>query len=174
MEDEKIAFDESRRLHQHGLVKGEIESRVHADIRASARGAGDPEAEAARIDALAGRLRVKAIDNVADTEDEIERQRRFARVRQFVDYAFGLIYGLLALRFLLALIDASRGSGFVRFINAVSGPFYVPFKGILPTPTAEQGYAFSPSILMAILVYVLIHLAIKGALRIVGRRSTEL
>lgn len=172
MQDEKIAFDEARRLHQHGQVKGEIENRVHADIRDSVRGGAG--ADAMRIDTLADRLRGKAIDNVAETEDEIERQRRFARVRQFVDYVFGLIYGLLALRFLLALIDARQGSGFVRFINGITAPVYAPFRGILPTPTAEQGYAFSSSVLLAILVYVMIHLAIKGLLRIVGRRSTEL
>ena len=147
---------------------------MHADIRASARGPGDAAAEAARIDALAGRLRGKAIANVAETEDEIERQRRFARLRQFVDYAFGLVYGLLALRFLLALIDARRGTGFVHFVNAVTAPLYAPFRGILPTPTVEQGYAFSSSILLAIVVYALIHFAVKGLLRIVGRRSTEL
>jgi uncharacterized protein YggT (Ycf19 family) len=174
MQDEKIAFDESRRLHQHGLVKGEIESRVHADIRASSRTPGDVAAEAARIDALAGRLRGKAIDNVAETEDEIERQRRFARLKQFVDYAFGLVYGLLGLRFLLALIDARAGSGFVRFVNTVTAPLYAPFRGILPTPTVEQGYAFSSSVLLAMVVYAMIHFALKGLLRIVGRRSTEL
>ena len=93
MTDEKIAVDEARRLHQHGVVTGELENSVHADIRASARSVGD--ADAAKIDALANRLRGKAIDNVAETDSEIERQRRYARIRQFVDYLFYLVYGLL-------------------------------------------------------------------------------
>lgn len=172
MSDEKVAFDEARRLHQHGLVKGELENTVHTDIRASARSVG--EADGAKIDALAGRLRSKAIDNLAETDDEIERQRRFARIRQFVDFAFYLIYGLLALRFLLAAVGARQGAGFVNLINTVTAPIFAPFKGILPTAATEQGFAFSPSVLLALLVYVLIHASIKGLLRIMGRRSTEL
>lgn len=172
MSDEKVAFDEARRLHQHGLVKGELESSVHTDIRASARSVA--EADAAKIDALAGRLRSKAIDNIAETDDEIERQRRFARIRQFVDFAFYLIYGLLALRFLLAAVGARQGAGFVNLINTVTAQLFAPFKGILPTAATEQGFAFSPSVLLALLVYVLIHALIKGLLRIMGRRSTEL
>lgn len=172
MQDERIAFDEARRLQQHGAVKGEAETRVGAEIRASARDSA--EADAAKVEALAQRLRSKAIDNVAETDEEIERQRRFARIRQFVDYLFGVIYGLLALRFLLALVAARQGAGFVRFMNTVTAPLYAPFKGILPTPATEDGYAFSASVLLAIVVYVLLHASIKGLLRVVGRRSTEL
>src|SRR5262249_58353418 len=112
MQDERIAFDEARRLQQHGAVKGEAENRIGAEIRASARAGAD--SESARIEALAQRLRNKAIDNVAETDEEIERQRRFARIRQFVDYAFGLVYGLLTLRFFLALVGARQGAGFSR------------------------------------------------------------
>ncbi|MDB5978288.1 MAG: hypothetical protein JWR07_5048, partial [Nevskia sp.] len=97
-----------------------------------------------------------------------------ARVRQFVDYVFYLVYGLLALRFLLALVGARQGAGFVRLINGVTTPLFAPFKGILPTPALEEGFVFSSSVLLAIVVYVLIHASIKGLLRIVGRRSTEL
>lgn len=172
MIDEKVALDESRRVHQHGAVTGELENTVHAEIRASARSVDD--VDGAKIDALAGRLRSKAIDNLAETDDEIERQRRFARVRQFVDYLFYLVYGLLGLRFLLALVGARQGAGFVRLINGVTTPLFAPFKGILPTPALEEGFVFSSSVLLAIVVYVLIHASIKGLLRIVGRRSTEL
>ena len=172
MTDEKIAVDEARRLHQHGVVTGELENSVHADIRASARSVC--EADAAKIDALANRLRGKAIDNVAETDSEIERQRRYARIRQFVDYLFYLIYGLLALRFLLALVGARQGAGLVRLVDGITAPIFAPFKGILPTPATDQGFAFSSSALLAILVYVLIHASIKGLLRIIGRRSTEL
>jgi hypothetical protein len=172
MQDERIAFDEARRLQQHGAVKTEAETRVGAEIRASARESA--EADAAKVDALAQRLRSKAIDNVAETDEEIERQRRFARLRQFVDYAFGLIYGLLALRFLLGMVAARQGAGFVRLVNTLTTPFYAPFKGILPTPATDEGYAFSASVLMAIVVYVLLHASVKGLLRVIGRRSTEL
>jgi hypothetical protein len=169
--DDKVAFDESRRLHRHGLVTGEVENRVNAEIRASSSG-GD--AHAVKIDALAHHLRGKAIDNVAETDAEIERQRSLARIRQVVDYLFYLLYGLFALRFFLALIGARQGAGLVRLVNALTAPFFAPFKGILPTPATDQGFTFSSSVLVAIVVYVLIHSSIKGLLRVVGRRSTEL
>lgn len=172
MQDERIAFDEARRLQQHGAVKNEAESRVGAEIRASARAGADEDQP--RIEALAQRLRSKAIDNVAETDAEIERQRRFARIRQFVDYAFGLVYGLLGLRFALALVGARQGAGFTRMVNTLSAPFYEPFRGILPAPTSEQGFALSGSVLIALVAFVLLHLSVKGLLRIIGRRSTEL
>jgi uncharacterized protein YggT (Ycf19 family) len=87
---------------------------------------------------------------------------------------FYLLYGLMALRFLLALIGARQGAGFVRLVNAVTAPFFAPFRGILPTPSTEQGFAFSSSALLAIVVYILLHASLKGLLRIIGRRSTEL
>jgi hypothetical protein len=173
-EEDTLALDEARRLHRHSTVKGEFENRVNTEIRAGAlipnRGEGP------KIDAISQRLRSSAIDDVADTEDEIQRQRSLARVRQFVDYAFGVVYGLLALRFLLGLIGARSGAGFVRLIDGLSGPLVAPFRGILPTQQVapDQSFTFAPSLLVALVAYALLHFAIKGMLRLIGRRSTEL
>ena len=173
MQDEPLAFDEARRLQRHGAVKGAFENSVNAEIRA---GALIPNVgEGPKIDAISQRLRARAIDDVADTEDEIQRQRRFARLRQFVDYAFGLVYGVLALRFLLALIGARQGAGFVRMVDRLSAPLYAPFRGILPTQMVpDQAFTFAPSLLVALVAYALLHFAVRGMLRLVGRRSTEL
>jgi hypothetical protein len=172
MTSEPIGFDETQRLRRHGHVRDAVESRVNAEIHASA--AGNADADAERIEALAGQLRGKAIDHVAETDAELERQRRFARIRQFVDYAFSLAYGLLALRFVLGLIGARQGAGFARLVNTLSAPLYAPFRGILPTEDIDQGFVFSSSILLAILVYVLAHASIKGLLRLIGRRENVL
>jgi uncharacterized protein YggT (Ycf19 family) len=172
MDSDRIAIDETQRLRRHGYVRDAVESRVTAEIHASA--AGNVDADAARIEALAGELRSKAIDHVAETDAELERQRRFARIRQFVDYAFSLIYSLLALRFVLGLIGARQGAGFAQLVNTLTAPLYAPFRGILPTEDIDQGYVFSPSLLLAILVYVLLHASIKGLLRLIGRRENAL
>jgi hypothetical protein len=50
---------------------------------------------------VAGQLREKAFDSVADTEREVTRSRGLARFSQVVDYIFGLIYALLGKRFIL-------------------------------------------------------------------------
>ena len=172
MTSERIAYDENQRLHRHGYVRGAVESRVNAEIHASAASGVDTDAE--RIETLAGQLRTRAIDHVAETDAELDRERRLARIRQFVDYAFSLVYGLMALRFVLGLIGARQGAGFAQLVYSVTAPLYAPFRGILPTEDLDPGYVFSPSVLLAILVYVMAHASIKGLLRVIGRRENAL
>jgi len=54
-----------------------------------------------------------------------------------VDWIFYVLYGILALRFLLTLLGAQEDTGFTWFVHAVSGPFYGPFEGILAQPGAD-------------------------------------
>jgi len=96
-----------------------------------------------------------------------------ARGSQFLDYAFYVIYTLLTVRLVLALIAAQSGNGFVRFIAAITNPFYAPFKGIVSSPTTESGNTFVVPIVIAIAVYVLLHLGINGLLRMVGSRKRQ-
>ena len=172
METDKTALDEARRQQQHGAVKRDIEGGVHSEIRAHAQVGAVDESE--KLATVATRLRGKAIDDVITTDAEIERQRGIARIAQFVDYAFYLIYGLMALRFVLALIGARQGAGFVQFINTVTTPLFAPFKGTLPSTELDGGMVCSSAILLAIVVYALLHAAIKGLLRVIGRRRTEI
>jgi len=79
---------------------------------------------------------------------------------------------LLGLRFLLALLAARSGAGFVRFIVAVTNPFYAPFKGIVASPSTDSGHTLMLPLLIAIIVYILLHLAINGLLRMFAHRKT--
>jgi uncharacterized protein YggT (Ycf19 family) len=173
MQDDKLAADEARRASQHGAIKAEVEGDVNAEIAARAdRPTTRPEAE--RMEQVAGEFRGKAIDEVVETEREVERGRGAARISQLVDYIFYVIYALLAVRFLLALLAARQRAGFVQFIYAVTDPFYAPFRGIVSEPTAESGARFALSILLAIVVYALLHLGINGLLRLIAHRKTEI
>ena len=67
-----------------------------------------------------------------------------ARVSQIVDYIFYVLYALLGLRFLLALLAAKSTAGFVRFIVAVTDPFYRPFRGIVASPGNDR-VSFAPA-----------------------------
>jgi hypothetical protein len=78
----------------------------------------------------------------------------------------------LGLRFLLALLAARSGAGFVRFIVAVTDPFYRPFQGIVASPSTEGGHTLMMPLIIAIVVYILLHLAINGVLRIIAHRKT--
>ena len=136
--DDKLATEEARRAAQHESVKAQVEGEVQSEI--SGRAAASPTRdESQRIDAVAGEFRSKAVDEVVDTEREVQRSRGLARVSQVVDYIFYVIYALLAMRFLLALLAARSSAGFVRFIVAVSDPVYAPFRGIVSSPSTESG-----------------------------------
>ena len=171
--DDKLAAEEARRAAQHESVKAQVEGEVQAEIsdRAAAKTTRD---EASRIDAVAGDFRSRAVDEVVDTEHEVQRSRGLARVSQVVDFIFYVIYALLAMRFLLALLAARSSAGFVQLIVAISNPFYAPFRGIVSSPTAEGGHTLLLPIVIALVAYVLLHLLINGFLRMLAHRKTEI
>jgi hypothetical protein len=172
MEDNKLAADEARRAGQHGSVKSQVEGEVQAEI--AERAADKPAPESERIDQVAGQFRTKAVDEVVQTEREVERGRGAARVSQVVDYIFYVIYALLGLRFVLALLAARSSAGFVRFIVAVTDPFYRPFRGIVSSPSTDSGHTLMLPLVIAIVVYILLHLGINGLLRIIAHRKTAI
>src|SRR5437016_6438522 len=169
-DDDKLAMDEARRAGQHGTVKSQVEGEVQAEI--AERAADKPAPESKRIDQVAGEFRAKAVHEVVEREREVGRARGAARVSQVVDYIFYVLYALLALRFLLALLAAKSSAGFVRFIVAVTDPFYRPFRGIVASPTTDSGHTLMVPLVIAIIVYVLLHLAINGLLRMIAHRKT--
>jgi uncharacterized protein YggT (Ycf19 family) len=79
-----------------------------------------------------------------------------------VDYLFMLLYGVLAIRLVLALLAARQSNGFVQMIDSVTDPFYAPFRGIVSSPSAEGGFTLVVPIIIAILAYALLHAAIRG------------
>jgi uncharacterized protein YggT (Ycf19 family) len=104
----------------------------------------------------------------------VERGRGAARISQVVDYIFYVIYALLFMRFLLALMAARSTAGFVQFIVAVTNPFYAPFRGIVASPATDQGHTLLLPIVVAIIAYVMLHLAINGLLRMLAHRKTAI
>src|SRR6266478_3403910 len=172
MDDNKLASEEARRSVQHESVKSQVEGDVNAEI-ADRASQGPPPGEGRKIEQVASQFRAKAVDEVVDTEREVGRSRTLARVSQVVDYIFFIIYALLGMRFLLALLAANSSAGFVQFIVTVTDPFYSPFRGIVASPTAGGGHTLMMPLVIAIIVYVLLHLGINGLLRIVAHRKTS-
>ena len=171
--DDKLAADEARRSVQHESVKAHVEGEVQSEIAAEASRpvtADEPQ----RVRQVASEFRSKAVDEVVDTEREVERGRSAARISQIVDYIFYVIYALLGMRFLLALLAADSNAGFVQFIVTVTNPFYAPFRGIVDSPQTDQGHTLLLPIVVAIIAYVLLHLAINGLLRMLAHRKTAI
>jgi hypothetical protein len=170
--DDKLAADEARRSVQHESVKANVEGEVQAEIADQAQAPATGESQ--KIREVAGEFRSKAVNEVIDTEREVERGRGAARVSQIVDYIFYVIYALLGMRFLLALMAARSTAGFVQFIVTVTNPFYAPFRGIVASPSTDQGHTLLLPIVIAIIAYVLLHLAINGLLRMLAHRKTQI
>ncbi len=173
MDDNKLADDEARRSVQHESVKSQVEGEVNAEI-ADRASQGPAPTESRKMDEIAGEFRSKAVNEVVDTEREVERGRGLARVSQIVDYLFFVLYALLGLRFLLALLAARSSAGFVQFIVTVTNPFYEPFRGIVGSPRTAEGHTLLLPIVIAIIVYILLHLAINGLLRLLAHRKTHI
>ncbi len=172
MTDTTVAKDDARQTTQHEVVKSQVEGHVNAEIAGEAAVAS-PEGQA-RVVEVAAELRDKAVDETVKGERAVDRGRVAARGSQFVDYAFYVVYSLLGIRLVLALIAANSSNGFVKLVRAVTDPFYAPFRGIVPSPSAEGGYTLVVPILTALVVYVLLHAAINGILRMVAQRKTTI
>jgi len=171
MRDTTVATDDARQTAQHEAVKSEVESHVNAEIADEAAVASTEDQ--ARVVEVAGQLRDKAVDETVEGERAVGRGRVAARGSQFLDYAFYVVYALLGIRLVLALIAANSANGFVQLIRAVTDPFYAPFRGIVESPTAD-GHTLVVPILIALVVYALVHAAINGLLRMVAQRKTTI
>ena len=171
--DNKLIADEARRKMQHGAVKAQVEDDINAEIAERATQA-PPPGDARKLERVAGTFRENAVAEVVDTEREVHRSRGAARVSQVIDYAFFLVYALLAVRFVLALIAARSNSGFVQFIVTVTTPFYAPFEGIVGSPKTGEGHTLLLPVLVALGAYGLLHLAINRLLRLLAVRKTEI
>ena len=127
-----------------------------------------------RLDSVASQLRDKAGDDSASDDRAFWRVRIAARVAQFTNYAFALVYGLLVIRLVLALISAQPGNGFSRFVAAVTNPFVAPFQGVVSNPSAADGTMRVVPIMIAAVGYAALHAAIHALLGMVGKRKTDL
>lgn len=171
MTDNKLEMDEAQRAANYEAIKSDVKHEVGNEIAGEARLVTPSQAQ--DIDNVADRMRDRAVNEVVQTEREVERGRFVARISQVVDYIFFLVYGLLAIRLLLALFAARESAGFVQFIRSISDPLYSPFRGIVPSPSTPEGFTLALPIVVAIVVYMLLHLAINGLLRMVAHRKVE-
>lgn len=83
------------------------------------------------------------------------KKKAIFRTYQFIWYILGLIEVLLGFRFLLSLLGANRGSGFVDLIYGITAPLVAPFRGVLGT-TGSGTIAFEWSVIFAGIVYFVI------------------
>ena len=172
MVDDKLEREEAERAANYEAIKSGVKADVGNEIAAEA--SRPTPAEHERVDAVADDIRERAVDEVVETRNEVERGRVAARVSQVVDYIFFLIYSLLTIRLLLELFAARESAGFYQFIETVTDPFYAPFRGLVPSPSTAEGFTLALPIIVAIVVYMILHLAINGLLRMLAHRKTSI
>ena len=168
IEDNILAADEERRLSQHEAVKSAVSNDASAEVALHA----DPvtPVEAAREEALGRHFKERAIDEMVETEVELDRAKGVARVSQVVDYIFYLIYGIISLEILLEALGASERAGFKQLVDTIAAPFLAPFAGLMPAPS-HGPFKIMLSYIMALIVYLLLHLAVNGLLRMFVHRK---
>ena len=81
------------------------------------------------------------------------------RGTQIVWYILGLLEVILALRFVLKLLDANTAATFTRMIYGLSGVFTVSFESVFRI-TQVSGSIFEWTTLLAMIIYWLIAYAI--------------
>jgi len=167
MEDTKLAIDEADRAARYQSVKGQARDEMQEEVARQTRG----DANRDRAAAIGSHLQEKAVTEISETETEIERGRMAARVSQVVDYLFYLIYSVIGLEILLELLGARETSGFKHFIDAITYPLLAPFQKLMPDVGSGR-FEFKISYVFALFVYLLLHLAINGLLRMLAHRKT--
>lgn len=88
------------------------------------------------------------------------------RFRLAVDYLFFLLYGAISLQIILEMAGAQEASGFMQFLNKVNYPFLNPFVGMFSDPILRGHYRFRISFLVALCIYLFLHLAVLGLFRL--------
>jgi hypothetical protein len=77
------------------------------------------------------------------------------RVTQMIYWIFGLIEGLIVIRFVLKALGANPNAGFAEFIYGITYPLVLPFVGLFGTPQA-QGSVLEIHSIVALIVYALL------------------
>jgi uncharacterized protein YggT (Ycf19 family) len=167
--DKRLLAEEERRLEQYESVKDMARNEIQQQVREQTDRLNDTERS--EVAALGDEFKHKAISEVRTTDEEVKRARGVARFSQVIDYLFYLIYGLLSVRIIFDLFGARRGQGFRNLIDVLSGPFLAPFRNLFPDPSSGR-FQIRFSFVAALVIYILLHLAIKGLLRLIAHRKT--
>ncbi len=114
---------------------------------------------------------------VKPTTDKTSTMRVFSisedtlrRLTSLIQLSFGVLNGLIGLRFLLKLMAANPANPFASLIYFITTPFLWMFQGLTRTPTFE-GIEIEFFALIAIVVYALIGWVIVQLLWILFSRT---
>lgn len=98
-----------------------------------------------------------AVDEVHATayDPYANRRRSSYKLVQAIWLLFGIVEGILAIRFILKLLGANEAAGFANLIYGASAPFVAPFSNLFNNP-GSSGSMLELTTLIAIVVYMLV------------------
>jgi hypothetical protein len=96
----------------------------------------------------------------------------FAQFLRVMWFMVGLLEGLLALRFLLAILAANPRNAFAALIYGLTGPFVAPFRTLFATP-ATDGSVIELYTLVAMVVYFLAWWTVVRLIGVVTNRPVD-
>ena len=70
-------------------------------------------------------------------------------------------------------MGARQSSGFKRFLDGATSPLLGPFRGLMPDPTLGS-MQLMLSYVVGLVVYLLLHLAVNGLLRLFAQRKESI
>jgi uncharacterized protein YggT (Ycf19 family) len=136
--------------HETKVVRDESAGGVREESHVTTTGAGAPVA--------------------ADDSEMVSRVAPARRAIEVIYLVFGIINGLLLIRVVLKILGANPNSPFTDFIYGLTNFFLVPFKGLLPAVVSGRS-VFEPSVVIAILVYLLVAFVLAKIVAITLSRS---
>ena len=106
-------------------------------------------------------------------EESVRRSPSGGEVaRRVVVFVFGIVQGLIGLRIVLLLVDASQANGIVRFVYDVSAVLIGPFEGVLHTNAVQAGASvLDIAALVAIVGWTILEALIIGVIGILRREA---
>lgn len=119
--------------------------------------------------------RTRVVTPAVETESPqkaYQTKKAIFRSYQVLWYVLGVIEVILAFRVILKLLGANTFSAFANFIYIISGPFALPFAGILGTTTSSD-VVLEWSTLIAMVVYLVLAYGAIELLQLVKPTSPQ-
>lgn len=101
-----------------------------------------------------------------------DKKKKIFRINQIIWYILGFVEVLLAFRIVLKALGANPSSSFTGFIYSITGPFALPFRGILGE-SIDGGSLLEWSSVFAVVVYLVIAGGLVYLLDLVNPVSKE-
>lgn len=166
---DEVGREHDRQSSARDDIRGKVDQKVGDAIERETDHTEPEERE--EVKSVARDLKAKSVNEIRRSERELDSGRRLKRIYQFVNAAFYFVYGLVGLMIGLELLGARDRSGFMQFMRAVTTPILAPFRHVMPDPSVGSSQLML-SYVLALIVYVLIHLAFRGVFRILVHRDS--